>query len=61
LPVIGKDGNAPDGAFSFILREAASGNVLGVLHPPQTLNSQYGLKVAADYPATVEFGLERNR
>lgn len=59
LPVMTKEGT--DGAFTFVLREATSGNVLGVLRGPQSLSSQHGLKAAREYPALVEFGLERNR
>lgn len=59
LPVMAKE--AADGAFTFVLREATSGNVLGVLRAPQALSSQHGLKASAEYPAVVEFGLERNR
>lgn len=61
LPVITEDGGASDDAFSFTLREATSGNVLGVLHPPQPLGSPHGLTAAPQYPDPVEFALTRNR
>ena len=61
LPVIGKDGNAPDGAFTFVLRETTSGNVLGVLTPPEALRSAHGMKAAATYSDPVDFTLQRNR
>ena len=61
LPVTGKDGGTPDGAFSLILREGTSGNVLGVLHPPEPLSSAYGMKAASEYPSPIRFALERNR
>lgn len=61
LPVGGDAQGGPDGAFALVLREATSGNILGVLHPPQELIARYGLKTAAQYPSIVEFTLERNR
>lgn len=61
IPVIGQDGKAPDGGFSFVLREATSGNVLGILQPPAAFQSPHGLKPSPEYPAVVEFGLQRNR
>jgi hypothetical protein len=61
LPSIGKDGSAPDGAFTFVLREATSGNVLGVLHPPQSLASRHGLKAERQYEDEIEFTLQRSR
>jgi hypothetical protein len=61
LPAFAIEGTAPDGAFTFVLREATSGNVLGALLPPPSLVGPLGLKAVDQYPREIEFGLQRTR
>jgi hypothetical protein len=61
LPAFAMDGIAPDGAYTFVLREATSGNVLGALLPPTAYAGPLGLKALGQYPQEMEFALQRNR